>query len=530
MKNRIARSVGFLILLCTILVSCKKRDIDLLLAVPTPQGVAIATSKAKAEVSWTYEDERAKTFTIELSQLSTFNPVLATRTVKADSIYKVEFTDLKSLTTYYVRLRTLTGDPVIDSRYNTVNFVSAEIENILLALGTNDLKATSVVLNWKAPAIGTVSHIVITPTVGTALPQITLTPAQIAARTLEVTSLTPATNYKAEIFDGTERRGILEFKTKDLGAAITINNATTEYATLSAAITAAVSGDVIKLTTGTYDYTGTNIAITGKSLTFQAKTTTDVPVIKVRNFALSGDIGVLKFSGLTIQSAITAGSTDYDKHIFGGTYVSGSLDLELDNCNISGAESGLIFTQTVGAATAPTPVPGTGAFSVTVTNCLLHDFGNAGGDFIDFRSGTLAKAFVKNSTFWNGLRAFFRIDAGAAVSASSIIGIETSTLYNFCGNSGAFLSLKSANIDVRVTKCMLVNKITATNNALQNGAKATLDQNNLFGTNIANIKSVVTNTNETQLDPSFANAATFDFKVGNATLKAAGIGDPRWLQ
>ena len=33
----------------------------------------------------------------------------------------------------------------------------------------------------------------------------------------------------------------------------------------------------------------------------------------------------------------------------------------------------------------------------------------------------------------------------------------------------------------------------------------------------------------TQLDPGFANAANGDFRVSNLTLKAAGIGDPRWI-
>jgi hypothetical protein len=529
MKKSIFKYTGLFLWVFAVFLSCKKRDIDMLYAVPSPQDVNIITSKEKAEIGWSYSDERAQSFTIELSEAATFNPILAARTVKADSIYKVLFTGLKSKATYYVRLRTLTGDPIIDSRYNVVSFASAEIENIFLAFGVNDVKATSAVLTWKAPAEGTVSHLIVTPVGGTALPQINLTPAQVTARTIEVTDLVPAKNYKAEIFAGTERKGITEFKTKDLGAAITINNATQEYATLAEAITAAVSGDIIKLTTGTYDYAGQTLTISGKSLTFQAKTATDIPVVKLRNFALSGDIGVLKFSGLTIQSAIIAGASDYEKHIFGGTYVSGSLDLQLENCNLSGAESGLFFTQTVGAASAPSPIPGTGSFSVVVTNCLLHDFGNAGGDFIDFRSGAVAKALVKNTTFWNGARAFLRIDNTASVSPTSVLGIENSTLYNFC-SGGAFVRLQAANVDAKVTKCILVNKASATNNSLSNGAKATLDQNNLFGSNITNIRSVVTNTNETQLDPSFANAATADFKVGNATLKAAGIGDPRWLQ
>ncbi len=62
------------------------------------------------------------------------------------------------------------------------------------------------------------------------------------------------------------------------------------------------------------------------------------------------------------------------------------------------------------------------------------------------------------------------------------------------------------------------------------GTTLTFNQCNIFGSNSKNIKSVATNTATTELDPQYTNAAQGDFTVGNATVKSAGQGDPRWLK
>ena len=92
-------------------------------------------------------------------------------------------------------------------------------------------------------------------------------------------------------------------------------------------------------------------------------------------------------------------------------------DIILKDCEISGYNNRL--------------VSGSGASDVNLfqASCLLvHDFGT-GGDFIDFRKGAIRRVEVKNSTFFNGIRTFVRIDAGVICGA---VNVENNTFYNLC--------------------------------------------------------------------------------------------------
>jgi hypothetical protein len=211
------------------------------------------------------------------------------------------------------------------------------------------------------------------------------------------------------------------------------------------------------------------------------------------------------------------------------------LNLTFTNCDLSGADAGLFFTQTVGAGSLPEPAPGTGSFSLTVTNCLLHDFGATGGDFIDFRSGSFDKVTIKNSSIWKSARAFFRTDNTATAAGTNQVTIESCTFDAVC-TGGAFIRVAAPGTKVAVTKCMLTNKTSNNNNSISGtGTAVTLTQSNIFGSNSANFSSVISPapTGNTALDPGYAGASTGNFKVGGANaaaIKAAAQGDPRWLQ
>lgn len=63
---------------------------------------------------------------------------------------------------------------------------------------------------------------------------------------------------------------------------------------------------------------------------------------------------------------------------------------------------------------------------ITVTGNYVTGFGT-GGDFIDFRKGTVSSIKVSSNTFANGIRTFIRCDAGVVCGA---ISIENNTFYN----------------------------------------------------------------------------------------------------
>ena len=65
---------------------------------------------------------------------------------------------------------------------------------------------------------------------------------------------------------------------------------------------------------------------------------------------------------------------------------------------------------------------------IAISGLLVHDFGTS-GDFIDIRKGSVEGVSVTNSTFWNGIRTFVRIDAAVNCGA---VTVENNTFYNLC--------------------------------------------------------------------------------------------------
>lgn len=61
-----------------------------------------------------------------------------------------------------------------------------------------------------------------------------------------------------------------------------------------------------------------------------------------------------------------------------------------------------------------------------LSGLLVHDMG-ASGDFFDIRKGTITSVNITNSTFYNGIRTFIRIDAG--VTCGAVI-VKNNTFFN----------------------------------------------------------------------------------------------------
>lgn len=353
----------------------------------------------------------------------------------------------------------------------------------------------------------------------------------MTAKSKLIEGLDALSEYTAVIYDGEVKRGTVKFKTKTAPNLITINDVS--YSTLAVAIDAASSGDVIKLKTATFDYTGTTITLNGKSLTIEPYDDNATPVIKLKTFDLRGDAPTLKFSGLTLQHAVPEGYTqnDYEKHTFGGTWLTATTNITLENCNISGWLAGLFFAQDKDKSDIPEPATGTAIISLTIDGCLLHDFGASGGDFIDFRSQTIAKVDYKNTSLWKSGRVFFRVDNKVLPQAGHSVTFSNSTFDSFAATR--FLQVKATTTDpltISFTNCIFTNKTGTTANDVQN-TTVNFDNNDFFGTNNALFYgSAATNTGSSSLDPQYTDAANGDFTVGNATVKAAAQGDPRWLQ
>lgn len=510
--------IYILLALVVLIQSCRKdSEIDLHYAIPAPSEIKIAAIEArKVTIEWAYDYKEATEVQVELSTSATFatNGLVKQLTLDPGTL-SASFDSLASLATYYVRVGASNGDPLYSSAYSVFSFQSAEIESIFNAVSRKDVTASSALLTWNAPKTGTVTHIEVAPEGSQAWTKIQLSAADISARQVLLPGLQPATSYKAIIYQGEENKGEMLFATLDPNAAITINGSDIIYETLQEAIDASESGDILNIGSAKYDFSeGETISIANKSLTLKAVKGAVIPEIKSKIINLSGSVRYLKLTGIKFIGT--------SAQAIGLDGLTSAVEIEVTDCDFSGPTAGFIY--------ASTSVPASAAVSLTVNNTLFHDFGATGGDFIDFRGGTVTKISVKNSSFWNLARAFLRIDASANSSSSQPLLFENCTFNNF-SNGGKFVYVRSAGAKTTFNKCIITNMVSNQDNGVSGtGTSLTFNQCVISGSNSAKIKSVGKNTETTDADPQYAKASEGDFTVGNPVVKAAGQGDERWLK
>lgn len=486
--------------------SCHKAEGPVLnLGIPGPSNIQLSLDGVTITANWQYvTNEPATGFIAQLARDNSFKSLIASDTldVKAKS---VEFDSVGQLNQYYFRVMTVAENIARNSGYSVATL---SLESILLDVDPANVTGTSVILKWSAPDSGSVTDIILQSTDSAAMAPIQLSASDISNQMVSIDGLDPATSYKAIIYEGKTRKGIVNFTTVDTRASILINSGTTSYNSLQDAIDAASSDDTIYVQ-GTYDFSATGTVNVDKSLIIQANPEGKQPTLKTGNFDLTGAVSEFKLSGLKLIGTALQEITVSN--------LVGSVKVTLENCDISGPDAGLIYASS--SATGSTT-------GLLVNNCFIHDFGATGGDLIDFRAGGLTEMHITNSTFANVARAFFRIDNPVAYSGSDPITFENCTVYHVC-DGGRFFYIRAPNITMEVNKCILVNKVSTQTNGIPT---TTAVDNNVFGTNSGSFLQYVTQTGTTSLDPQFADPGNEDFTLGNSTLSAAKIGDPRWIQ
>ncbi len=320
---------------------------------------------------------------------------------------------------------------------------------------------------------------------------------------------------------------------------------------LQAVVNAANDGDILILSSGTYnlnptvdDGTGTLVS-TGavkiyKTITIKGDNITDQPV-------LLGRFEIYDGAGLTISQCVVDGSmnstTDQifnyklDAAPTGTTF--GALDIE--SCTITGRQDGkgLLFFNVQAIVE-----------SITFNDCIIYGIETVGGDFIDSRAGLPRQINLTNSTFYNVAqgRDFIRIDDKSENfpgQAGPVVTVDHCTLYNV----GVYANGAQPNYRLLYVR-FLGNEIIFTNNLVVgtvnkrgftnqylSDAEPTLDNNYYFecenltspGLNAdASIKWFDVNGTVLTETP-FANAAP-DFTLKeDCAPNFYKVGDPRWL-
>lgn len=482
---------------------------------PNEDNIAVKAEATTAEVTFSGIKE-ADYYIIQVSNDSLFAADVKTYG-ETDRIKTspVVITGLVSDTTYFLRMKAMSASKAESTWARLDGTFKTKSEQILKPIDeATDLTATTATLRWEP---------------GTEVTAVKcngqtyeLSAADIAAGQFTITGLTPETEYTANIYNGTKRRGSATFTTAiDLNGAILVN-AGDDLATV---IANAEAGATLALMPGTYEVLSDVGSVTtlsiAKDITIKSLRAYDRAVIK-GGFTPEG--GTLSLKQVVVDGA---GSVGYAFDFKGeGSY--GSFDI--DDCEIRNCTKGLLYNNVTDARVE----------AFTFNNCLIHDMAS-GADFLDIRNGYVGRLTLTNSTVWaaGASRDFVRYDDKSASypgAATPVITIDHNTLVGVANTS----SRRLLYVRYAGNSCVWTNNIvTATEAIVTNQSSTnvtTISGNNNFQCpNLASATAAVTtpkayDDDATTLDPEFANATAADFTVGSAVLAKRLVGDPRWVK
>lgn len=302
---------------------------------------------------------------------------------------------------------------------------------------------------------------------------------------------------------------------------------TTEFtaANVDELLTAIEAGKTsITLKYGTYDLTAVegNEAVVGGILSIAAPLT-----LKGEKKAGLGPevIGSIKFNtGMTefvAQGIRFNGNSLALGNLFEVASALETSKILVRDCEIYGFNKSLIYGNAEGTI-------GTCTFS----RLLVHDMGTGQGMF-DLRQKVYGSLIIENSTIYNGGRDFVRCDKGVGES----ITIRNNTLASTgIGAANGLLWIRSAVGEKYVVENNLFLNETGATMLAKAGAAEPIFRNNWFF-NVAADKfwtgqftqeaATANGGGVLEADPC-VNSEAFNFKLTNASLAAAGVGDPRW--
>ena len=277
------------------------------------------------------------------------------------------------------------------------------------------------------------------------------------------------------------------------------------------------------LNAGTYDFRGAvsedGVLTATSDLTLRGNGNVTV----IGGIKLGAGLGSLYLSGIHFDGGNQAVG-NFIEDVDGAT---ASTSISVRNCEISGYAKSIIYISKETSS----------AGAIEFAGNVIHDMGTGQGAF-DIRKGAASSLNVINNTIYNGCRDMFRIDAD--VAGVNSVTVSNNTFYNITGgnsngfariratvaggitiSSNIFVDMLSSNYPFVHSNTTSANTVNTANNFFYNFDEewfSDMDE----ATATANGGAVLT--------ASPVNApANGDFTVTDATVKAAGAGDGRWL-
>lgn len=430
---------------------------------------------------------------------------------------------LEGETLYSIRVKAVSNIGKEDSKWTVVT-ANTLSEQLFLPIQATDIAAKEATLRWIPSS--TVTKIVLTPGDITH----TITAEEKVSGIAIVKGLTPETDYQANLFNNTKKRGAITFKTGiDIGDGILVKKGDD----LLVAVANAADDAKLFLEPGDYKtiaadgITQTTEMILKKSITisgipgkvkpvlhYKITLTPDVNNVSLLNLDLDGS-GIENGSVFTVALSTAAN--------FGNILMSG--------CKIHDFTRSLLSASNAG---------GSKIASLTVENSTVTNVNtNDGAEFINVRTAYVGSIVFKNSTFntCSFNRDFIRLDAADKLSGTGLTSnvlIESCTLNNVSNSTSPkrILYVRFAS-HVLTVKSSLFTNTTALYSNVSTVDPPTFGNNNYF--NAASFKNATIGNNRvdatgTTLDPGFKDAVTGDFTISNQDLIDDKVGDPQWIK
>lgn len=547
------KHIYYLLASCLILSSigwqsCKKDEVEL---GPVRQFMPSGDIKAVGGATSVYISWKAAinadtnaTYTVEISKDSLFTGDAEFTYITDTSAITLYDTQIVAKTDYYARVKTNDADPSLDSKWVTSSSFRIQGEQILLPVNDVDLKHTSVILRWTARA--GLTKLVLTPEGGNAQ-EYTLDQTDLDSNFKFIDSLTPVTNYHAQIYADAKEVGYLDFETKPVPIYAFV---LTPTASLVTVLDTCSPNIVIGLDPGVYESTNTlnNLVIKSKKVTL-VSTSNNPSDTKVyfKEVTLKGTGAGVKFKGI-----------DFDGSVAGGLYFINLTGLAADgdaanfenitveNCIVH--NYGNCFMR----ANRATATGGHVIDSVTVLNCIVKD--NLLTNFYtEFQLTKLAfkHLVVTNSTFSNVGQNMLECSTALAAGTTVPVAIfDHITVNNIGSNAKRLFDANTNPILLTITNSILGNSprsLTLANDFIRasgSGTAVVFSYNNTFKlmngattpaalTIPASTLALTSQTGNLTTDLGWtATTTSFIVPAGSPLLTASStgglIGDPRW--
>lgn len=506
----------------------KQEDLDPMRQFMPSGNISVSSGERSALLSWKHAinaDTNNVQYKVIISRDSLFVNGPEFSYVTDSTSKTVTDENLLVRTTYYARVQTLGADSSLNSKFLRSNGFRITGEQIFFQVVNAEILDNAVILRWRTyPGL---TKIVLTPATGTPI-EVTLAAADVTAAMKTITGLAGDMGYTAEIFAGTQSKGLVSFRTKvPLTGAniIDLRTITGRPSVLADTIPFANEGCIIILKKGeTYNIaTAINLS---KSLTFVSgyDFSTNLAIINLAsnfNITAGSNIALLSFKDVVLRGTNYAGG-----YVFNVSNAATIGKLSFEGCRAT------IFRGMVRLQTAVINMT-----DFVIDNCVIDSVGNYGVVVVDNVNCKIDNIKINNTTIYKTEK----IVTSRQNSVSCVISNCTFNEAPLGGGSNYLVDYSTSGTNnvtngIQITNCLFGPGKASAGNSSVRGFRAAATTTGTAGNTYSTTDYVTLGNPFTGVlnyggasTALFQDPANGNFKIiDNGFVGRNTAGDPRW--